>query len=104
MNIENLYDQLKAINTELPSMVTALMGACKQSYCDCRQNMDEDRFDKYYTQKSEEIQESLDASIKALMHNPNIRLVSQPGSYLDHDVLEKTPKLQPKRIELREVN
>lgn len=103
MNIAKIYDQLKTFDSELPSMVNALMGSCKQSYCGCRREIDEARLVSYYENKRDETQKSYDDSIKALMNNPNILLVSQAGAYLEDDLLPVKDQLSVLRIDVIEV-
>lgn len=103
MNIEKIYGQLKAFDPELPTMVVGLLKPCGQTYCDCRQQLEEDGFVLHCARKSYNTQKTLDGSIKALMNNPNMLFLSQVLTDEDKHLASSKTKVDSQRIELIEL-
>lgn len=103
MNIEKMYDELKAFDSQLPTVVVGLMKPCSRTYCDCRMQVDEDSLVLYCAKKSDETKKVLDRSITALMNNPNILLLAQGRQNKVNSLDSINDKSDVKRIKLVEL-
>lgn len=94
MNIEELYNELSKIDSDLPYLTETLLGGnCSEGYCHCREILKkENDINAFLNKKMNECQSIVDVSLNALMLNPVIQFVTCVHSYDFGNEIDKTYK------------
>lgn len=90
MKPDELYATLKAIDTELPSLISVLFGGCSESNCSCRERLktDADAFIEMLSEHAETTDKTLKKGIESVLQNPNVKLLMSCQQQRREEALE----------------
>ncbi|MDM7859802.1 hypothetical protein QTP81_04205 [Alteromonas sp. ASW11-36] len=91
--IERLYNQLYAVDKDLPQLVVTLLKRCNQPVCTCRENTQTvAQFVAHMREKQLQSNKSLHDLLNSLNANPNLCALQEQKELIEARRENKTPK------------